>query len=1293
MKHPRENDSQRQLLGMTNNKIIQELVQNEKKNINQNLLKGLKKKEPKENDFGFEMENKKSNESIVEKKKKFFENLNNQKDESSKKNIREKHLESDEVDNKKIHIHLKKKEQEQEQELNKNCLDDTLNADFFLNMSDEFQDEETIFQKSNDLRTMSMNSFTKNMNILPIRGVTMWRKHLCSNYHHSQKYYIVEQDLFILINGYTNCQWKKTFYLCSCFMTLGLGYLFFLWFPKLKFNMLGNKSSLKKADWCVIEDEYGDLTVAKIIKKKLNQKFSSFLNVDTKSHESFSSLHFDEIKNPIVPYVHMFCYRYIRFFYHPIDNLFKTISNWNDPRWKDIENAKNGLYSSVYFQRLDFFNRNSLVIEEKSIFRLFKDELTHPFYVFQIFSITLWMFDSYYYYASCIFLISLFSISNSIFETKSSIKKIKNMSNFSCMVRIWRNNFWKKIDSTEIVPGDVFEVDSSLSTVPCDAFLINGECTVNESLLTGESVPVLKKGTPHNGSQMKFKDFTHGLSKSFIYCGTTILKRKSYNNDPIIALAVKTGFNTIKGSLIRSILFTKPVGFKIYKDSFKYIILMTVIAALGSIYSLVNFILMKIPISVIILRSLDIITIIVPPALPATLTIGTTFAINRLKKSKIFCISPNKVNIGGKIDLVCFDKTGTLTEDNLSVLCVHISTNLDDRHFSIPFNTVDELKNGFNVDVLTNDHNSIMIYCMASCHSLITINNNIFGDPLDINMFYFTTWLLTENNKYNKVISDDSSIKILKIFEFDSSLRRMSTIVTTHDNNHFVFTKGAPEVLVDICKSDTIPSNFYDLLNLYSHKGYRLITCAYKRLSSNDLTINQRFWFESNLTFLGLIVFENKLKVTTKFTLKQLRNATIRTIMCTGDNVLTAINVSKESDLISKDVKKIYVPSFQNNFMSLNNLIWTEINNSENVLTTEETFSLVQNLNQEFKLAITGKVFEFFITKVQNKKLIDIILLHCDIFSRMSPDEKHDLIVQFQRLNHCICFCGDGANDCRALKIADVGISLSEAEASIAAPFTSNNNDILCVLKMIKEGRSSLVISFSCFRFMSIYSVIQFITISILYKRGINLGDIQFLYIDLFLIFPLAISMSWFKPNKVISVHRPSFNILSLKMIVSLVSHVISIMFFQIFLWFYIQKQSWYIKPIPGTDNYVTSFDNTVLFLFSNFQYILFSYVLTVGPPFCESILKNIPFIIILFIATSVSFGLFFVKENSSLGISFKLINLPKKVYFIIIFFALMNLVIAMLLEYYTYKNTFFLNYAFSKFKKKKKSSTLIFCH
>jgi cation-transporting P-type ATPase 13A2 len=230
---------------------------------------------------------------------------------------------------------------------------------------------------------------------------------------------------------------------------------------------------------------------------------------------------------------------------------------------------------------------------------------------------------------------------------------------------------WKgrSILSSELVPGDVYEVsDPSLTQIPCDSLLLAGDCIINESMLTGESVPVSK--TPATDENLALLDLSAtsvhpDVAKNFLYCGTKIIRAKRPQDDgddeaAALAVVVRTGFNTTKGALVRSMLFPKPSGFKFYRDSFRYITVVAGIALLGFIASFVNFVRLGVSFHVIlsiiilltsyfqlawhliIVRALDLITIVVPPALPATLSIGTNFALSRLKKKQIFCISPQR---------------------------------------------------------------------------------------------------------------------------------------------------------------------------------------------------------------------------------------------------------------------------------------------------------------------------------------------------------------------------------------------------------------------------------------------------------------------------------------------------------------------------------------------------------------------------------------------------------------------------------------------------------------------------
>lgn len=132
---------------------------------------------------------------------------------------------------------------------------------------------------------------------------------------------------------------------------------------------------------------------------------------------------------------------------------------------------------------------------------------------------------------------------------------------------------------------------------------------------------------------------------------------------------------------------------------------------------------------------MDLITVVVPPALPATLSIGTSFAISRLRKFGIYCISPSRVNVAGKVNVCCFDKTGTLTEDGLDILGV--------RGLERNMQMFGELLEDVH-DLPSSREKATFLHALATCHSLKTVDGEVIGDPLDVKMFGFTQWTLEE---------------------------------------------------------------------------------------------------------------------------------------------------------------------------------------------------------------------------------------------------------------------------------------------------------------------------------------------------------------------------------------------------------------------------------------------------------------------------------------------------------------------------------------------------------------------
>lgn len=801
------------------------------------------------------------------------------------------------------------------------------------------------------------------------------------------------------------------------------------------------------------------------------------------------------------------------------------------------------------------------------------------------------------------------------------------------------------------------------------------ETNAPADIVVGESVPVSK--IPATNSIMERLDpsisqMAPEVAKHFLFSGTKIIRARRPQEGPddeavALAMVIRTGFNTTKGALVRSMLFPKPSGFKFYKDAFKYITVMAGIAALGFVVSFINFVKLGLAWHLIVVRALDLITIVVPPALPATLSIGTNFALSRLKKKEIFCISPQRVNVGGKLDVICFDKTGTLTEDGLDILGVRVVIRPAMRFSDVLEDPASLLPRAAYERDPTIDYriHQAVLYTMATCHSLRLVEDVIVGDPLDVKMFEYTGWSIeefaqklrldNESSQYDPssiarpplgheygIDDHDTAHNIpielgtLKTFEFVSSLRRASVVIgQSGSSGTDVYVKGAPECMTEICNPDSFPSDYEDLLNYYTHRGFRVIACATKHIKQLDwqaVLSMTRQDAESHLDFVGFIVFENKLKEATPAVIGELSEAKIRQVMCTGDNILTAISVARECNLIDPTAH-CFIPHFSDGGPQDPKacLKWQSVDDPSFELDPHTLMSYAPPSNGDaslsyqssnpyiYSIAISGDVFRWII-EFGSQEILKRMLVRSQVFARMSPDEKHELVEKLQSIDYCCGFCGDGANDCGALKAADVGISLSEAEASVAAPFTSRVFDISCVPEVIREGRAALVTSFCCFKYMSLYSAIQFTSVSFLYASASNLADFQFLFIDIFLVLPIAIFMGWTGAYPALCKKRPTATLVSRKVLTPLLGQVAVCILIQAVAFEWVRKQNWYIAPqLNKEKSSVKNSQNTVLFNVSCFQYIFAGLVLSVGPPFRQSLRYNLPFVITIVTASLIS--------------------------------------------------------------------------
>ncbi|KAJ2748000.1 hypothetical protein GGI20_000087 [Coemansia sp. BCRC 34301] len=1095
---------------------------------------------------------------------------------------------------------------------------------------------------------------------------------------------LAEEEMDITVRGCQRSTAGSAVYWALVVCTAGVFYIVDSWFHTLSTLLLLRQAPLSEAAYIHVSS---------------GGKFESL--------EMVSVVHFDGTLetafNPLASEKHveqhtdgpsklcMFTFRHYRFVYLPTSAQFVPISRWKDPEWSTgAATGFTGLEESFLQQRTSIFGPCIIDIHEKSYLRLLWEEVLNPFYVFQLASIVIWSFEYYYYYACAIFVISAISIASTLVSTKRTMRKIREMSAYTCSVYVLRAGQWLELSSSDLVPGDIIDLaDANFAALPCDAVLLEGDCVVNESMLTGESVPESKSPLEHTSRVLQDIDMSAhtlkpSMSRHILFAGTHIVRvRKVSSNygkqatsctDTLnlraTAMVLRTGFCTTKGTLVRSILFPRPTKFRFYRDAFRFIGVLAGIAVIGFIVNSVN--LHRIGVSGVSIakKALDLITVVVPPALPACMSIGMAFAARRLRKKGIFCTSPSRINVASKVAVMCFDKTGTLTETGLDLLGVRIASQ-PTRQFVEMQPTIEQIaESGDAIGV----SGLAVVHALATCHSLRLVNGVPVGDPLEVKMLKFTGWNMEECEssspsaglvtsqlstivrpppapRFDNATDGDSrlgsleGVGIIKCFEFSSSLCRASVIVKRlHGDCAEAYVKGAPEIMQALCIPTTVPADYDRVLNEYTQHGYRVIALAGKTLLPpwRDAAGLDRASVECGLVFMGFLVFENRLKPATQGVLQELREARIRLIMCTGDNPLTAVSVAQECSLVVPDVQ-VFVSRLVNASDSLARdygynahaplaaVSWSQSSGLGVALdpvslvpraidpADSAAVRLAAELAQSGKycVTITGDVFGYLSRFARDSDTWKRVLMRAAVYARMSPEQKADMIEQMQGLGYIAGFCGDGANDCGALKSADVGISLSEAEASVAAPFTSRTDNICCITQLLTEGRCSIATSFGCFKYMALYSMIQFTTCCLLYVYNVNLTDGQFLYADLFTILPVAICMDRAKPFKRLVPKRPSASLTSKTVLTSLLGNIALIIGFQIAMFFMVESQPWYQKQVPADANDPESTPkegdlNTAMFLFTLFQYLFAGAIFNIGPPYRQPAYQNYSYVAVV---------------------------------------------------------------------------------
>jgi len=853
-----------------------------------------------------------------------------------------------------------------------------------------------------------------------------------------------------------------------------------------------------------------------------------------------------------------------------------------------------GLDAEEIKARRQVVGSNRVEMEKPSFLRTLKRQFSTPFYTYQIFMVLSWLPLWYYYMGFTWGLVIITgALAVSILQHRNDCN-LYRLTHVTGEVEVTRDSKKIRISQDELVPGDVITVEPCVSF--CDMVLVEStRVLVDESALTGEANPVGKSPLDPFLAKEEYNDVSY--KRSTIFAGTTIME----TSDNSRAIVMKTASYTARGELIRDI-------FSYRRQTFKFDTEIPIVVTILCLYACVGWGLAYYWTGDIFVfgwfYGIYVVAGCLPPLLPTVFTVSVGISDERLAKKKITCTNSESILVAGKVTRAFFDKTGTITKQGLDFLSARgKSTWIDE-------------KEGFSQEMSVSLATDELKLGMACCHSLVSASNgDMIGNYVDQVMFTNSRAKFDDSGDQVKITDvNGRAVTVVRRFDFDH--HRMTQSVIVRDDNDGILTafcKGSGEAIRELCRStETLPNNFDAALKTSAKSGIYQISMGSKVLEK-DTDVNQitRDVVESDLRFEGVINFKNVMRENAPEVIRELEDGEVISTMVTGDNVLTGICIGRESGII-KPKKKVLIGDVEGE-----EVVWRTENDAVVQLPPTEAMHGVQ-------LAISGAAWQHIL--VSNPKQALVLRDFVRVYGRCTPQDKIEVIQGFVKAGFITLMSGDGGNDCGALKTAHVGVALSEAEASIVAPFTSLEKDIGSVISVIREGRCALGSALSSYKFVIMYG--QILTINQLTAAyfQITFTEWGWVFVDGVWTISLSFALPLARAAKKLAPTRPTASILGLQTMSSAVGILVLNFIFVVIAFLALNNQEWYqCRKWDNTDvsNLLVIGDNyetQVLWLVTGYQIVNTATVFNFGYEFRQAWIYNWVLVLLIVGYTTMHF-------------------------------------------------------------------------
>ncbi|MFZ7775287.1 calcium-translocating P-type ATPase, SERCA-type [Bacillus velezensis] len=584
-------------------------------------------------------------------------------------------------------------------------------------------------------------------------------------------------------------------------------------------------------------------------------------------------------------------------------------------------------------------------------------------------------------------------------RAEKSLHALKELS--TPYVSALRDGSWKKIQSKELVPGDIMKFSSG-DRIGADVRIVEAKSLeIEESALTGESIPVVKQA-----DKLRKPDVSLGDISNMAFMGTIVTRGSG------VGVVVGTGMNTAMGKIADMLESAGSLSTPLQRRLEELGKILIIVALLLTVLVVAVGVLQGHELYSMFLAGVSLAVAAIPEGLPAIVTVALSIGVQRMIKQKSIVRKLPAVETLGCASVICSDKTGTLTQNKMTVT-----------HMWSGGKTFKVSGIGYEPEgVFTRDEREIkpkdekileqMLVFGALCNtSEIALKDGHYvldGDPTE-------GALLTAARKGG--YSNDwlsGQYRVVAEFPFDSVRKMMTVIVEDKEKKQFVITKGAPDVLIDRSShlmydarsapfSGEKKAETEAVLKELASQALRTIAIAYKPLKPGEKPTMEQA--EKNLTMLGLSGIIDPPRPEVRQAIKECREAGIKTVMITGDHVETAKAIAKDLRLLPKKGR-----------------------------------------------VMDGKT----LNELTEKELIETVD-DVYVFARVSPEHKLKIVKAFQENGHVVAMTGDGVNDAPAIKQADIGVAMGVTGTDVAKEASSLilvDDNFATIKSAIKEGRN-----------------------------------------------------------------------------------------------------------------------------------------------------------------------------------------------------------------------------------------------